>query len=93
MRAFVEARVKPYYLHHPDLAPGTARFRLPIAEGQELMRALHASASGLCQPIYVLDVPDGAQKSPLTPPYVRSEGEAMSVRAADGRWLAYPPKE
>src|SRR5205814_2655088 len=23
MRAFVEARIKPYYLHHPDLAPGT----------------------------------------------------------------------
>src|SRR5205814_213103 len=23
MRALVEARVKPYYLHHPDLAPGT----------------------------------------------------------------------
>ena len=22
MRAFVETRVKPYYLHHPDLAPG-----------------------------------------------------------------------
>ena len=26
MRAFVEARVKPYYLHHPDLAPGTGAF-------------------------------------------------------------------
>ena len=24
MRAFVESRIKPYYLHHPDLAPGTA---------------------------------------------------------------------
>ena len=27
MRAFVEARVKPYYLHHGDLAPGTSHFR------------------------------------------------------------------
>ena len=24
MRAFVETRIKPYYLHHADLAPGTA---------------------------------------------------------------------
>jgi lysine 2,3-aminomutase len=27
MRAFVENRVKPYYLHHGDLAPGTSHFR------------------------------------------------------------------
>jgi lysine 2,3-aminomutase len=25
MRAFVECRIKPYYLHHGDLAPGTLR--------------------------------------------------------------------
>lgn len=93
MRAFVESRVKPYYLHHPDLAPGTARFRLPISEGQELMRGLHASVSGLCQPTYVLDVPDGAMKAPLTPSYVLHDAQGCAVRAADGRWLAYPPKE
>ena len=40
MRAFVEARIKPYYLHHGDLAPGTAHWRTSIAEGQALMRAL-----------------------------------------------------
>ncbi len=92
MRAFVEARVKPYYLHHPDLAPGTARFRLSIGEGQELMRGLHAAASGLCQPTYVLDVPDGAMKAPLTPSYVRVDAHGHELFAADGRWLAYPPK-
>src|SRR3954464_13195593 len=27
MRAFVECRIKPYYLHHGDLAPGTAHLR------------------------------------------------------------------
>jgi lysine 2,3-aminomutase len=26
MKAFVETRVKPYYLHHPDLAPAPATF-------------------------------------------------------------------
>ena len=37
MRAFVENRIKPYYLHHPDLAPGTSHFRLTIEEGQALV--------------------------------------------------------
>ncbi|WP_349367658.1 lysine-2,3-aminomutase-like protein [Salinarimonas sp.] len=73
MRGFVEARVKPYYLHHPDLAPGTSRFRLTIAEGQALMRALRGRVSGLCQPTYVLDIPGGAGKSPIGPGYLEGE--------------------
>jgi len=55
MRAFVECRIKPYYLHHLDRAPGTAHFRTTMAHGQELMRALHTRYSGLCQPAYVID--------------------------------------
>ena len=31
MRALVENRIKPYYLHHGDLAPGTAHLRTTIA--------------------------------------------------------------
>jgi lysine 2,3-aminomutase len=54
MRALVECRIKPYYLHHADLAPGTAHWRTSIAHGQALMRALHGHYSGLCQPVYVL---------------------------------------
>ena len=30
MRAFVECRIKPYYLHHGDLAPGTAHLRTTL---------------------------------------------------------------
>ena len=70
-------RVKPYYLHHLDLAPGTARFRTSIAAGQELVRGLRGRVSGLCQPTYVLDIPGGAGKVPIGPSYL---GEA----AADG---------
>ena len=47
MRAFVECRIKPYYLHHADLAPGTSHFRTSIEEGQALMRALRGRVSGL----------------------------------------------
>src|SRR5205814_8452642 len=57
MRALVECRIKPYYLHHGDLAPGTAHLRTSLTEGRDLMRALHGRYSGLCQPHYVLDIP------------------------------------
>jgi lysine 2,3-aminomutase len=76
MRALVECRIKPYYLHHGDLAPGTSHLRTEIAAGQNLMRALRGRVSGLCQPTYVLDIPGGHGKSPLGPNYVSgSAGE------------------
>jgi lysine 2,3-aminomutase len=73
MRALVECRIKPYYLHHADLAPGTAHFRTTIGEGQEIMRALRGRYSGLCQPQYVLDIPGGHGKSPIGPNYLSAD--------------------
>ena len=90
MRLLVRNRIKPYYLHHPDLAPGTARFRLTIAEGRALMRALRGRVSGLCQPTYVLDIPGGHGKVPVGPDYL-AEGEAGPVTDYRGGRHAYPP--
>jgi len=87
MRAFVETRIRPYYLHHPDLAPGTSHFRLSIEEGQALIRQLRARASGLCQPEYVLDIPGGYAKARLAP----SDIDAGGLRDHDSRWHPYPP--
>ena len=70
MRAFVECRIKPYYLHHGDLAPGTAHLRTTIEQGQALMQALRGRVSGLCQPEYVLDIPGGHGKAPIGPNYL-----------------------
>lgn len=78
MRAFVEARVTPYYLHHPDLAPGTAHFRLPVARGRALVAAMQARLSGLARPRYVLDLPGGFGKVSLEP--------AAAVPDEDGDW-------
>jgi len=78
MRAFVEARVKPYYLHHPDLAPGTGHFRVSVARGQALMRALRRRLSGLAMPTYVLDQPGAHGKAPIGPSY--------AAEAEDGSW-------
>jgi lysine 2,3-aminomutase len=102
MRAFVECRIKPYYLHHGDLAPGTAHLRTTLAHGQELMRSLRGRVSGLCQPEYVLDIPGGAGKSPAGPAYlVRQDslaglgevGKETRYRVTDycGDVHLYPP--
>jgi len=87
MRALVETRIKPYYLHHADLAPGTSHLRTSIAEGQALMRAMRGTVSGLCQPTYVLDIPGGHGKVPVGPDYL-SEGY---VEDPAGRSHAYWP--
>src|SRR5205807_2817530 len=70
-RGLVAMRVKPYYLHHPDLARGTGHFRLGIDEGQRLVGALRGRVSGLCQPSSVLDIPGGYGKVPLMPSAAR----------------------
>jgi lysine 2,3-aminomutase len=78
LRAFVEARVKPYYLHQLDPAPGTSHFRVSIAEGQALMRALRGRLSGLAQPTYVFDIPGGHGKVPIGPAYLSADGSAIA---------------
>ena len=69
-RALVQNRVKPYYLHHCDLAKGTSHFRTTIAEGQAIMAQLRGRLSGMCLPTYVLDIPGGAGKVPIGPGYL-----------------------
>jgi len=92
MRALVECRIKPYYLHHADHAPGTAHLRTSIAEGQALMRALHGRYSGLCQPNYVLDIPGGHGKSPIGPTFLSADGgEITDFKGA--RHFHPPPRE
>jgi lysine 2,3-aminomutase len=92
LRGLVEARVKPYYLHHADLAPGTAHLRTTIGQGQALMRALRGRLSGICQPDYVLDIPGGHGKSPIGPCYLQVDGSAgHRVEDFNGRTHAYPP--
>ncbi len=92
-RIFVECRIKPYYLHQLDLAPGTSHFRVPIAAGQALMRALQGHISGLCLPRYMLDIPGGYGKVPIDSNYVISHDGAADFRVRDPHGAAhiYPP--
>ncbi|KRA98368.1 lysine 2,3-aminomutase [Devosia sp. Root685] len=90
MRGFVENRIKPYYLHHPDLAPGTSHFRMSIEEGQKLVAALRGRISGLCQPTYVLDIPGGYGKADIGAATVSAGDGCFRVRDWRGEEHAYP---
>lgn len=77
-RAMVENRVKPYYLHQLDPAPGTARFHVPVEEGRALLRGLRGRVTGLAWPTYVLDIPGGYGKVPLGPDYLDPGGDSVT---------------
>jgi lysine 2,3-aminomutase len=83
-RRLIVLRVKPYYLHHPDLAPGTSHFRLSLDEGQALYRQLRGRVPGHALPTYVLDIPGGAGKVPVESPWL--------ARGADGSFTVTDPK-
>ena len=89
MRNMVRHRIKPYYLHHADLAAGTSHFRTTIADGQDLVAALRGYYSGLCQPQYILDIPGGQGKSPIGPNYVLNKDGAYQITDYQGQQHLY----
>ena len=88
-RGLVAMRVKPYYLHHADLARGTSHFRTGISAGQHLVRSLRGRISGLCQPTYVLDIPGGYGKVSIAPCAV-THGSSSGWIVEDGAGVRHP---
>jgi len=89
MKTFLKNRIKPYYLHHADLAEGTKHFRVSIQKGQELMQALRGKFSGMCQPTYVLDIPGGYGKIPIGPCYINSTNNNYQIEDYLGKLHHY----
>ncbi len=91
-QGLAERGIKPYYLHHPDLAPGTSHFRLDPHRGQSLMKDVRARVSGLAMPVYVLDIPGGYGKVPIGPCHLARDGEnAYSAEDSHGQLHPYDP--
>lgn len=84
MRAFLAAGIKPYYLHQLDAAPGTSHFRVPVEEGQRLVRAVRDTLSGLAIPHYVFDIAGGVSKASLALSDVERRDDRWVVRGRDG---------
>jgi lysine 2,3-aminomutase len=87
-RAMLAARIKPYYLHQLDPAPGTARFHVPIEEGRALLARLRGRVTGLAWPTYVLDIPGGHGKVPIGPDFL--DGASVRDPAGHSHALAAP---
>lgn len=79
-KRLVDVRIVPYYLHQLDLARGTGHFRVPIERGIKLMRALQGTTTGIALPRYMLDLPGGKGKVPISPAHLTPQ--------ADGAYLA-----
>jgi len=93
-RRLVENRVKPYYLHHCDLVPGTSHFRTSIEEGQNLLKGIRGRVSGVCWPTYVLDIPNGYGKVPLGPNYYeKNDDSEVYITDYQGQKHSYPDKK
>jgi lysine 2,3-aminomutase len=90
MRELVALKVKPYYLHHPDLAPGTAHFRLGLDAGRRLYEELARRVSGVALPAYMLDIPGGFGKVPAQAAQVVREQGGWGVCDRSGATHFYP---
>jgi lysine 2,3-aminomutase len=62
LRAMIRNRIKPYYLHSLDPAPGTARFQVAEEDGLALMAALRGRLPGHGLPLFVRETPMGGGK-------------------------------
>jgi lysine 2,3-aminomutase len=91
MKKLLTIRVRPYYIHHPDVVRGTAHFRTTIKDGLGIMRSLYGHASGLCVPQYMIDLPGGGGKVPLCPEYVEDfSDEKLKIENYRGEIFNYP---
>ena len=91
MRKLLTIRVKPYYLFQADLAKGTSHFWTPLQRGIDIMAGLQGFLSGIGVPRYVIDLPDGGGKIPITPKYIKAvKGDEIIVRNYRGIEYKYP---
>jgi lysine 2,3-aminomutase len=90
VKGLLKMRVRPYYLHHMDLAAGTGHFRTRIETGLDIVAALRGPVSGLAVPHYVIDAPGGKGKIPLQPEYLVRLGETALLRTPGGEIIEFP---
>lgn len=89
--AFLENGIKPYYLHHPDLARGTGHFQLNPIEGMAIFEQLKSLISGLGLPKYVLDIPGGFGKVELNSANLRQKPDGhFEIKDSQSNWHFYP---
>jgi lysine 2,3-aminomutase len=91
MRGLLKNRIRPYYLHHADPVAGTGHFRTGVDTGLAILRHLQGRISGMGIPRYMIDLPRGGGKVPVSPDYVRRERDGiLLVRNYQDGLFDYP---
>jgi lysine 2,3-aminomutase len=91
MKRLLAVRVRPYYLFQADLVRGTSHFWTGLKKGLEIMAGLQGHVSGMCIPRFMIDLPDGGGKVPITPEYVKAiKGDELIIKNYLGREFRYP---
>ena len=91
MRKLLSIRVRPYYLFQADLAKGTSHFWTPLKKGIEIMEGLQGVLSGIGVPRFVIDLPEGGGKIPITPEYIKGiKGDRLVIKNYKGHTYYYP---
>ena len=81
----------PYYLHQCDLSVGSSHFRVPVKKALSLLGALRGNISGVSMPSYVIDIPGGHGKVPLTAnAIIKQDEEFIYLQGFDGQIASYP---
>ncbi|MBN1847855.1 MAG: KamA family radical SAM protein [Deltaproteobacteria bacterium] len=91
MQKLVRIRVRPYYLFQADLVKGTSHFWTSLKKGLDIMSRLQGHISGLCIPRFMIDLPNGGGKIPISPNYIRGikKDEMMTINYL-GETYPYP---
>lgn len=88
---FIDLRIRPYYLHHPDRVKGGMHFYLPLVSGRRIYHSLRKELPGWALPHYVIDIPGGHGKVSAFNPEAESysgkligkDGELVSIEEPD----------
>jgi lysine 2,3-aminomutase len=79
VQRLVHNRVRPYYLYQCDLSQGISHFRTSLGKGIQIIEYLWGHTTGFAVPRFILDVPGGAGKTPISPCYVLSRNERTTI--------------
>jgi lysine 2,3-aminomutase len=84
-------RVKPYYVFQGDLVSGTAHLRVPLSTSRALEREMRDRLSGLAMPNFMIDLPKGGGKVPITDSFVAGHDNGIwHFNTLDGSTRSYP---
>ncbi len=75
----LKIRVKPYYVFHPKDVIGTHHFYVTIKRGIEIMSELRGKTSGLANPTYIVNAPNGLGKIPIQKNYIKESTTDQTI--------------